>query len=236
MSNINAPSVSDAHAAAAAAAIPGAGAGAEQRALVEQIKQIAQGLGETFAPFCEVVVHDLMQVDHTIVAIHNNLSGRSVGDPATDLGLARIEDDSYPQIIANYANRFPDGRQAKSTSVGIRDASGRYVAALCLNIDLTLFGALQNVLGQFAAADPSANVSESLEAPGTDGIRARIDQFAARLATTPRALKAEERRALLRELKASGSMEVRRAMETVARHLGVSRATVYNDANHNDAT
>jgi predicted transcriptional regulator YheO len=34
----------------------------------------------------------------------------------------------------------------------------------------------------------------------------------------------------MRELKQSGSMEVRRAMEIVALHLGVSRATVYNDA------
>ncbi len=202
----------------------------EQQALLEQLKQVAQGLSETFAPFCEVVVHDLLDPKHAILAIHNNLSGRQVGDPATELGLARIADPEYPQVIANYANQFADGRQAKSTSIGIKDSTGGYVAALCMNVDLTLFRSLQNVLGQFGSVDAGAAMKESLDPAGADAIRGRIDQFAARLATTPRSLKAEDRRALLRELKEAGFMEVRRAMEIVALHLGVSRATVYSYA------
>jgi predicted transcriptional regulator YheO len=202
----------------------------EQQTIVEQLRQIAEGLGETFSPFCEVVVHDLLDADHAIVTIRNNLSGRCEGEPATELGLARIEDDRYPQVIANYANQFADGRPVKSTSIGIKDSSGRYVAALCLNVDLTLFGALQSVLGRFTSTDVAAAIGESLEPFGADAIRQRIDQFAARLGTIPRALKTEDRRMLIRELKESGNMEVRRAMEIVALYLGVSRATVYNDA------
>jgi predicted transcriptional regulator YheO len=207
----------------------------EPRLLVDQLQQVAQGLAATFAPFCEVVVHDLLRGEHSVVAIHNNLSGREVGDPTTELGLARIADAAYPQVLANYANRFPDGRPAKSTSIGIKDSHGRYVAALCLNIDITQFGALQNMLGRFVSTDETVAVSESLDAPGAEAIRQRIDRFAARLATTPRALKTAQRRALMSELKESGSMEVRRAMEVVALHLGVSRATVYNDANNHEA-
>lgn len=198
--------------------------------LLEQLKHVAQGLSETFAPFCEVVVHDLLDPKHSILAIHNNLSGRRVGDPTTELGLARIADPAFAQVITNYANQFADGRQAKSTSIGIKDSSGRYVAALCMNVDLTLFRGLQSALGQFSAVDAGAAVKESLDPAGAEVIRARIDQFAARLATTPRSLKARERRALVRELKESGCMEIRRAMEITASHLGVSRATVYSDA------
>lgn len=206
----------------------------EQQQLLEQVQQIALGLSQTFAPFCEVVVHELLDPAHSIVAIHNNLSGRAVGDPSTELGLARIADPAYPQVIAGYANRFADGRQAKSTSIGIRDSSGAYVAALCLNIDLTLFSGLQNMIARFSAVDgeagASAGMRESLDPNGADAIRKRIDQLAAGLSTTPRALKAQQRRALLAALKAEGLMDVRRAMEVVALHLGVSRATVYNDA------
>ncbi|KRC36379.1 transcriptional regulator [Acidovorax sp. Root219] len=202
----------------------------EQKALLSQIEQVAQGLAATFAPFCEVVVHDLLDPGQSILAIHNNLSGRSVGEPTTELGLARIADPDYPQVIANYANQFSDGRQAKSTSVGIKDSSGEYIAALCLNVDLTLFRSLQSVVGQFTGIDGDTGLTESLDPAGADAIRQRIDQFAARLSTAPRALKAAERRALLRELRESGSLEVRRAMEVVAQHLGVSRATVYGDA------
>jgi predicted transcriptional regulator YheO len=201
----------------------------EQQALLAQVRQVARGLGETFAPFCEVVVHDLTQPEHAILAIHNNLSGRQVGQPATELGLARIADPGYPQVIANYANRFADGRPVKSTSIGIKDSRGRYVAALCLNLDLSLFRGLQSAIGQFVNVDAAA-VPESLDPAGADAIRARIDQFAARRALTPRGLKAEDRRALLQELKTMGYLEVRKAMEIVAAHLGVSRASVYNYA------
>jgi predicted transcriptional regulator YheO len=203
---------------------------ADREILFDQLKQIAQGLGETFAPFCEVVLHDLTDPKNAIVAIHNNLSGRKIGQPATELGLARIADPNYAQVISNYANKFADGRQAKSTSVGIKDASGEYVAALCLNVDLTLFQGLQSAIGQFVSVDAQNGPRESLNPASADAIRARIDQFAARRATTPRALSAEDRRTLLRELKDAGCMEVRRSSEIIAAHLGISRATVYADA------
>ena len=177
-----------------------------------------------------MVVHDLRDPEHAILAIHNNLSGREVGDPATELGLARIADPAYPQVIANYANQFDDGRPAKSTSIGVKDSTGAYVAALCLNIDMTVFRGLQNVLQQFGSVGDAGGMIESLDPSGAEAIRSRIDQFAARISSTPRALRTEERRALLRELKTSGCLEVRRAMEVVAQYLGVSRATVYNDA------
>jgi len=198
-------------------------------ALFEQLRRIAEGLGETFAPFCEVVLHDLTHPKNAIFAIHNNLSGRQVGQPATELGLARIADPHYPSVIANYANTFADGRQAKSTSIGIKDESGHYVAALCLNVDITLFQNLQAAISQFARVNAQEGAHESLSPSGTGAIRTRIDEFAARRATTPRALKTDERRALLRELKEAGCLEVRRSSEVIAAHLGVSRATVYAD-------
>ncbi len=202
----------------------------EQQNLLEQMRQVADGLGQTLAPFCEVVLHDLLDPEHAILAIHNNLSGRAVGAPATELGLARAADPDFAQVIANYPNTFADGRLAKSTSIGIKDSQGQYIAALCMNVDLTVFRSLNSLLTQFGSVNTAAGVSETLEPAGADAIRARIDQFAARLATTPRALKADERKALMRELKESGLGDVRRAMEIVAAYLNVSRATVYNDA------
>ncbi|WP_432381755.1 helix-turn-helix transcriptional regulator [Duganella sp. P38] len=202
----------------------------EHQNLLAQMQQVADGLGKTLAPFCEVVLHDLTQPEHAILAIHNNLSGREVGAPATELGLARAADPAFEQVIANYPNTFPDGRLAKSTSIGIKDSEGKYVAALCLNVDLTVFRSLNTMLTQFGSVDTAAAVNETMAPAGADAIRQRIDQFAARIGSTPRALKADERKALMRELKECGLSEVRRAMDIVAAYLNVSRATVYNDA------
>ncbi|WP_300750419.1 PAS domain-containing protein [Janthinobacterium sp.] len=202
----------------------------EQALLLEQIKQVAEGLAKTFAPFCEVVVHDLLEPQHSVLAIHNNLSGREVGQPTTELGLARILDPGFPQVVANYPNKFADGRQAKSTSIGIKDGDGNYIAALCMNVDLTLFQGFQSAIGQFVAVDSDNAPRETLDPAGADALRARIDQFAARLAATPRTLKTPARKALLAELRVAGLLDVRRAMEIIAEHLGVSRAAVYTYA------
>jgi predicted transcriptional regulator YheO len=198
----------------------------KKNTLLEQLDTVAKGLSETFAPFCEVVVHDLNNPSHAILAIHNNLSGRKIGQPATELGLARIASPDFPAVVANYANQFADGRPVKSTSIGIKDDNGKYVAALCLNVDMTIFRGMQSALAQFTAIETNA-IKEHLEPGGSEAIRLKIDRFAAQSATTPRALKTAERKRLIQELRREGLLEVRKSMETVAQHLGVSRATVY---------
>lgn len=200
----------------------------EQKLILEQVTHIASALGSTFAPFAEVVVHDLRSPQNAILGIFNNLSGRQVGDPVTELGLARIENDSYPQVVANYANQFADGRRVKSTSIGIKDSEGHYFAALCLNVDMTVFRGISSMIEQFSAISEGEG-KESLDPNNADALRDRIDRFATSLATTPRALRTEQRRDLVQKLKEEGFLGLKRSMDIVAQHLGVSRATVYND-------
>lgn len=200
----------------------------EQQLILEQVTHIASALGSTFAPFAEVVVHDLRSPQNAILGIFNNLSGRQVGDPVTELGLARIENDSYPQVVANYANQFADGRRVKSTSIGIKDSEGHYFAALCLNVDMTVFRGISSMIEQFSAISEGEG-KESLDPNNADALRDRIDRFATSLATTPRALRTDQRRDLVQKLKEEGFLGLKRSMDIVAQHLGVSRATVYND-------
>jgi predicted transcriptional regulator YheO len=49
-----------------------------------------------FPGLCEVVLHDLTRPESAVRSIENNLSGRRVGDSATELGLRRILDPDYP--------------------------------------------------------------------------------------------------------------------------------------------
>ncbi|EMY7924685.1 transcriptional regulator [Klebsiella aerogenes] len=198
----------------------------EMSPMLAQLDLLAQGLSETFAPFCEVVVHDLTHPQQAILSIHNNLSGREVGQPATEMGLARIASAEFPAIVANYANQFADGRAVKSTSIGIKGDNGEYVAALCLNVDMTLFRGMQSALARFTATE-SATVVEHLEPGGAAAIRQRIDAFAAERATTARALSAADRKTVIRQLRKEGLLDLRKSMEMVAQHLGISRATAY---------
>ncbi len=200
----------------------------ENRLLLREGKKIVEALGKTLAPLVEVVLHDLKRPEHAVVAIANNLSGRRVGDVVTELGLARMTDPGFPEVVQNYANRFPDGRPAKSTSIGLKNSRGEYVAAICLNMDVSLLSAVTAGLGQLMQTDAAAApVPESLAPRGVEDVRAALERFAAARNTTPMGMTLEQRREAMRELSAGGLLNLRRALSEVARTLGVARSTVY---------
>ncbi|EMX2289549.1 PAS domain-containing protein, partial [Yersinia enterocolitica] len=170
--------------------------------------------------------HDLTQPEHAIAAISNNLSGREVGEPATELGLSRIADPNFPEVILNYPNQFPDGRPAKSTSIGLKNSKGEFIGALCLNMDISLFSAVSASLSQLTQTTPT-EIQESLASPRLEMLRTQLEQFAAAHNTTPRALNPAQRREIVRQLAQAGLMDLKNAQTVVANNLGVARSTVY---------
>ncbi|WNO76415.1 MULTISPECIES: helix-turn-helix transcriptional regulator [unclassified Streptomyces] len=202
---------------------------AEDELLLREGEKIVVALGRMFPGLCEVVLHDLRYPDHAVRAIENNLSGRTVGDPATELGLARIADPDYPSVLQNYPNRFPDGRPAKSTSIGLKNSRGHYVAAICLNLDVSLFAtAARSLAGLVRTEEPDVSLEETLRARSSGELRAAVEEFSAARGQTPRSLDGASRRELVRSLKERGFLEVKHSVQALTDLLGISRATVYN--------
>jgi predicted transcriptional regulator YheO len=195
--------------------------------LMREASRITAALGETFAPLCEVVLHDLTVPEHSIVQIENNLSGRSVGDAATEIGLARIADADFPDVVANYANKFSDGRPVKCTSIGLKDKSGKYVAAICLNMDISYLHSVSAYLQELIRIKSEhAPLEENLGGRPKDVV-AKILAFAAARNREPRALTSREKGEILAQLAAAGELERRGAAEKIAAILGLSRSNIY---------
>lgn len=202
---------------------------AEDDLLLREAEKIVVGIGRMFPGLCEVVLHDLRDPEHAIRAIESNLSGRSVGDPATELGIARIQDPGFPDIVQNYPNRFPDGRPAKSTSIGIKNSAGEYIAAICLNLDVSLFASVARSLNNLVRTDDQEQpLTETLRARTADELRTVIEEFAAARGHTARSLGSAAKKELVRSLKTRGFLQVKHSVQVVTELLGVSRATVYN--------
>jgi predicted transcriptional regulator YheO len=201
----------------------------ENELLLREGKKIVEALGRTLAPMVEVVLHDLTRPASSIVAISNSLSGREVGDPTTEIGMARITNPDFPDVLQNYANQFPDGRPAKSTSIGLRNSAGEYVAALCLNVDVSMLTSVAASLAQLAQTQSGETpIRESLASPRLDELRAALDAFAARLNKTPHTLTPAQRRDAVHQLANAGLMDLKNAPAAVAAMLGVARPTVYS--------
>ncbi|MEI4263948.1 helix-turn-helix transcriptional regulator [Roseovarius sp. D0-M9] len=185
----------------------------------------ADAIALLFGPRVEVVVHDL--TDERILHIANPLSHRTPGDPSNmheiDLG------DEQP-VIGPYEKVNWDGSILRSISILQRRADGTPAYVICVNHDQADLHALQRAVETFCPAKveekrPSAlfrnDWHDRLNSYASDWCRARGVRVGS--------LSRSDRRALICDLEASGALAERHAAAYVARMVGVSRATIYND-------
>jgi predicted transcriptional regulator YheO len=201
----------------------------ENKYLFEELKTIVKSLGKMFYPYCEVVLHDLSDPEHAIIAIENSMSGRKVGDPTTNIGLKRINDPKFPKVLQNYQSMTPDGRVMKSTSIGVNDESGKCIGAICFNFDVSSFTQVNKQLQEFLKTD-NTNVPTKKFFKSTS--ITELDKFIKTYCTNNKLnisnLSFEDKKQIVQELQEQGYLSIKGAPKTVANILGISRATVYN--------
>ena len=117
---------------------------------MDALKQNAKGIALQFGPNCEVVIHEISDKSaySSIVAIENgHVTGRKVGDGPSHVVLEQLghEDDSVRDQYG-YLTRAKDGKILKSTSVYIRDETGRVAAILGINYDISMMQMLDSAL------------------------------------------------------------------------------------------
>ena len=195
----------------------------------ERYKALARMIGSMFAPFLEVVVHDLRTPKRSIVAIENGqVTGRKIGDPTTDLGTKRLKSEDIPDELFNYKNLSPKGQQLKSSSLAIRNESGKLIGSFCLNLSCKEFLDLSTILEQLVRTESSRKEAFT-SIPGVEEISEAIREHLAKQGLIGRALIPEERASLVQSLKERRFRRVRGAIGIIANELGVTRPSIYND-------
>lgn len=232
-----------------AAGAAGTGDRSDAETVLATLKHLVQPLASLLPADTEVVLHDLRLLPHSIIAIAGNVTGRSVGDPATDLLLESAYGD-VPDHRMAYSTRLEDGRQLQSSTVIFRDSSNRRVAALCINADNSRWQAAYDLLGslpflmgrnqppkQEALAVP--DVMDPVSAPHTETFVHSVDQLATLLITSAvekagvpvELMKKKHKLQVVEELQGRGMFTLRDAVDQVAAALDVSRFTIYNYLN-----
>ena len=70
----------------------------KEKAILESYMLSADGLAEFWGENCEVIIHDLTQLDASVVKIVNgHLSGRQVGAPISEVTLNFVNNDGNPR-------------------------------------------------------------------------------------------------------------------------------------------
>jgi predicted transcriptional regulator YheO len=208
--------------------------------LFEATCRIADTIGRTLGPFCEVAVHDLRMPTHSLVHLVNGeVTGRELGAPIRDLIYRVLPEMNSEQLgLFNYLTELPDGRRLKSSTCLIRDSRGAALIALCINIDVTGIDDAARRLGELSAIDgrsvghPSIKSAVQPEVAGDDVtaiLRQLVLSIVRPMGQSPTGLSKHERLAIIEFLEKKGAFRIKGAIQLVANELGTSDATVYRD-------
>lgn len=193
---------------------------------------IVGGIAKTFGKSCEVVLHDITDPYHSIVAIENShVTGRELGGAMSQANIEAIASGGFTQDQINYTKKTADGRILKSSTIVIRDGNQKPIGCLCINFDLSDFVMVRNSINALCHTDEP---EETKEDKGYQG--ASINEVLCNLVNSvleasgkPVAyMTKEDKVEIVRILDQKGAFLIKGAIDYVAKVLCVSRYTVYN--------
>ena len=197
-------------------------------ALFELLGRVANAAVTTIGADCEVVVHDLREPAHSVVAISGSLTGRQVGAPVPDPALMPGVVDAFTRDDLRRQARTPSGRELLSSTSWIRDVDGHIVGAVCINIDQAELRRARDILDRrLVAADGLGDDPLTTFATDISHFASLATRDAVGAANSTRRLSRPELVAIVRQLDRAGVFSLRGAATTVGQELGLSRASVY---------
>jgi predicted transcriptional regulator YheO len=188
---------------------------------------------------CEVLVHDLSDLNHSICHIVNgHITGRTVGGSITNYALELLQKREYEMhdSINNYTTTARDGKKIlRSSTYFIKDSGNTVIGLLCVNIDITDLLRAQDVIGDLLIINParkqeSGNLEgtpERFEGSVDDIVQGIIDNVIIESGLKLIDSTITEKRALIAKMEAKGVFKFKGAVNTVANVLDVSTQTIY---------
>ena len=195
---------------------------------LELLRQMADGIAAQFGSRCEVVIHDVSTMDHSIVYIVNgHVSGRKVGDGGSRVVIEQaIRADAQPKDELCYLTRTPDGKILKSSSLYIRNSRGRVEAIFSINYDVTGLMMLRRELDD--ALDTGGKKQEPEKIINVNDVLNELIEQSVELVGKPVAMMTKDDKIrAIRFLNQSGAFLVTKSGDKVAKYFGISKYTLY---------
>ncbi len=200
----------------------------ESSIVLDNLRRIADAIVSFFGRNCEVCLHDLRSLRHSLIYIAGDVTGRKPGAPATDLLVRTLQQDCV-EDLRNYQTTSGNGRPLKSSTVFIRNAWGEPLFAFCINFDTTDFFNASQALQPFVNSfEQTPETSETFALVPEETIGSLVKRSILALGKQPVTMTSTEKTRLIALLEQDGVFRLKGAVEEVARHVGVSRYTIYH--------
>lgn len=201
---------------------------------------IAKGIADMFGDNCEVVLHDLRDLENSIIAIENGyLTGRKVGSPMTDLGLFFLKSNLFlvKDYVSNYQTKSRNGKKLKSTTIFIKNDNGKIIGLLCINYSICELENAKKEMEKICQIKTDIdntingiknNVEENFIETVDELIDTVFENAVQKIGKRIEIMGKEDKIKLLAELQKKGVFMVKGAIDKIAHKLGVSKPTIYS--------
>jgi predicted transcriptional regulator YheO len=196
----------------------------------ELLSRVARAIVATVGTQCEVVVHDLRNPDHTLIAISGNLTGRTVGAPVPDTEFLPRNLASFQDDVIRQPARTPRGRELISSTVWVRNTAGTIVGAICINMDFNDLRHARDLLNRAlaeVATPPGAEVLETFATSPQDFVEIALRGAIRKVGKPLHRLNRQDKIAIIAALEQAEVFRFSQSIEIVMEQLGISRASIY---------
>ena len=199
-----------------------------ERLILESYKTSLEGLAAYLGDAFEFVLHDLEDLDHSVVKILNGVrSGRREGAPITDLALSMLEKisagDGGPYITYHSRNKY--GKPVKALTTAIFGEKKRIIGLLCVNFyyDTPLISLLEH----FFPRGQGDFVSENFINDSDELIRIALEKAKREAGADASVPSSQKNKEIVTILFHQGIYKLKNAVTLTAEDLGITKNTVY---------
>lgn len=197
------------------------------------LNMLIQGIAQQFGKDCEVVLLDLSEFEERgsyIVAIENgHVTGRSVGDSGTNLGMEVMRGTDREGNKYNYLTQTKSGRLLRSTTMYIRNAAEIPIGCICINTDITDIIMAEKALKDLTLSDKLNNDVREIFVNDVNELLNILIQESLRYIGKPVAMmdKTDKLKAI-QYLDQKGTFLIKKSSEKICSFFGISKYSLYS--------
>ncbi len=194
-------------------------------------KQMVPFLASICGPSSEVVLHDLSDVNKSIISIENSKSGRTVGSSITDFAQKIINNGDFKHcdFLSNYHGATKDNKFVSNTFF-VKN-NGRLIGLLCVNKDISALTVLEKALDQmklqYNIYMPESSVQEVLDIPVAAMLENMVANAVAETGLSPEHMCVNDKKQIIHKLHQQGVLSMKGAVAEISNQLQISKSTVY---------
>lgn len=187
----------------------------------------------TFGSNCEVVIHDLRNVQSSLIYIKGSVTGRSLGAPTTEVILKEIRryGNDVKDILGS-TSRTRYGKFLKTSTSFIRNNDGKVIGFLGINFDVTAFSMVNQIINDFTATNDlywiDNTVNESYAKNIEEIFENLIENTLLDMSIPINKMSRKDKVYFVKQLDEKGAFLIQGSVDRISDRLGVSKQTIYN--------